>query len=138
LCATYSPGVSSSMSDLYPNRGVFSISVGGDPKDLAIIESTVDRVEKEMLTKAIEPDLFMRARQPVIESFVNWKQNNSTWAGIVSIAQSKPDRLDRFRKHEAAFRALTATDVKNVAREFLNRPADFTFRSLPRAESAKN
>ncbi len=138
LGATYSPAVSSSMSDLYPKRGAFTISVGGDPKDLAVIESTVDSVVREMLAKPIDPDLFIRARQPVIESFVNWKRNNSTWAGIVSIAQTKADRLDRFRKHETIFRALTAIEVQNVARDFLNKPSDFTFRSLPRAINAKN
>ncbi len=131
LGATYSPSASSNMSDVYRERGVFAISISGNPKDIPTIEASVDAIMTELLAAPISADMFERARKPVLESYADWRKSNSTWIGIASIAQSKPDRLDRFRINEAQFRAITRDDLWNAAKRFLGKPADFTFRAIP-------
>jgi zinc protease len=131
LGATYGVSAQSDMSTLYPMRGTFSVSTSGDPKDLAIIESTVDQVIATLVTSPVDADLFERARKPVLESYADWKKQNSTWLGVVAEAQTSADKLNRFRKAEDNFASITTQDLWALAKLYLNKSAEFTFRALP-------
>jgi zinc protease len=131
LGATYGGGASSSMSNLYPGRGTFSISTSGDPKDLAAIEATVDGIIAELTSAPAEADLFERARKPVLESYADWRKRNETWIGVAAEAQTNPARLDRFRRSEELFKAITPEFVWELAKKWVSQPAPFTFRALP-------
>jgi zinc protease len=131
LGATYGVSANSDMSNLYLQRGTFSVSTAGDPKDMATIESTVDQVISALIKSPADPDLFERARKPVLESYADWKKQNNTWLGVVAETQTNPDRLNRFRKSEANFTSITAQDLWELAKRYLDKPAEFTFRALP-------
>jgi zinc protease len=137
LGATYGVQAGSEMSDVYRDRGAFSISTSGDPKDLAAIESTVDQVMAEIVKAPVDGDLFERARKPVLESYADWKKRNQTWLGVAAEAQTNPDRLNRFRQSEKMFNSITAQDLWALAKQYLGKPAQFTFRALPDAAIAK-
>jgi zinc protease len=131
LGATYGGGANSSMSNLYPGRGIFSVSTSGDPKDLATIEATVDGIITELTSAPAEADLFERARKPVLESYADWRKRNETWIGVASEAQTNPTRLERFRRSEELFKTITPEFVWELAKKWLAKPAPFTFRALP-------
>jgi zinc protease len=131
LGATYGVQAGSDMSDIYRDRGAFSISTAGDPKDLAAIESTVDLVMAEIVKAPVDNDLFERARKPVLESYADWKKQNNTWLGGAAETQTNPDRLNRFRKSESNFASITAQDLWQLAKQYLDKRAEFTFRALP-------
>lgn len=131
LGATYGASASSSMSDVYPGRGTFSIATNGDPKDLAEIEAAVDEIMRDILAKPVDTDLFERARKPVLESYADWRKRNPTWIALASEAQTRPDRLERFRTNEANFRSLTPEYLWELARKYLSGPAPYTFRAIP-------
>lgn len=131
LGATYGGGANSSMSDIYPGRGSFSVSTSGDPKDLAAIESAVDGIIAELLAAPADPDLFERARKPVLESYSDWRKRNDTWIAVTAEAQTNPARLERFRRSEDLFKSVTSGYVWELAKKWLGRPAQFTFRALP-------
>jgi zinc protease len=131
LGATYGGGANSFMSDVYPGRGTFTISTSGDPKDIAAIEAAVDAIVAEMLTAPVDADLFERARKPVLESYADWRRQNGTWVGVASEAQTNPNRLDRFREGETRFKSITPDDVWRLAKQYLAKPAQFTFRAIP-------
>ncbi len=131
LGAAYGASASSSMSDLYPGRGTFSISTNGDPKDLAEIEKAVDDIMREILVKPVDTDLFERARKPVLESYADWRKRNPTWIALASEAQTRPDRLERFRTNEANFRSLTPEYLWQLAQKYLSGTAPYTFRAIP-------
>jgi zinc protease len=137
LGATYGVQAGSEMSDIYRDRGAFSISTSGDPKDLATIESTVDLVMAEIVKAPVDSDLFERARKPVLESYADWKKRNPTWLGVAAEAQTNPDKLNRFRQNEKMFNSITAQDLWALAKQYLAKPAQFTFRALPDAAIAK-
>lgn len=137
LGATYGVQAGSEMSDVYRDRGAFSISTAGDPKDLAAIESAVDLVMTEIVKAPVDSDLFERARKPVLESYADWKKHNPTWLGVAAEAQTNPDRLNRFRQNEKMFNSITAQDLWALAKQYLSKPAQFTFRALPDAAIAK-
>jgi zinc protease len=131
LGATYGGGASSSMSNLYPGRGTFSVSTSGDPKDLTAIEATVDGIIAELTSAPAEADLFERARKPVLESYTDWRKRNETWIGLAAEAQTNPARLDRFRRSEELFKTVTPEFVWELAKKWIAKPAPFTFRALP-------
>lgn len=138
LGATYGGSASSTMSDIYPGRGTFSINTNADPKDLAAIETTVDNIIAEILAAPVSQDLFERARKPVLESYADWRKRNPTWMGVAAQAQTRPDLLDRFRNNEASFRTITPADLQALAQRFLSKQADYTFRALPDAMTGKS
>ena len=131
LGATYGGGASSNMSSVYPGRGTFSISTTGDPKDVDVIERTVDGIVAELLAAPADADIFERARKPVLESYADWRKRNDTWIGVASVAQTDAARVDRFRNSERLFRSITAQDLWRMAKIWLGKPAQFTFRALP-------
>ena len=137
LGATYGVQAGSDMSDVYRDRGAFSISTSGDPKDLAAIERAVDQVMAEIVKAPVDSDLFERARKPVLESYADWKKRNPTWLGVAAEAQTNPDKLNRFRQNEKTFNSITAQDLWALAKQYLSKPAQFTFRALPDAAIAK-
>jgi zinc protease len=119
------------MSILYLQRGAFSVSTAGDPKDIATIGATVDQVISALVKSPVDPDLLERARKPVLESYADWKKQNNTWLGVVAETQTNPDRLNRFRNSETNFTSITADDLWQLAKQYLDKPAEFTFRALP-------
>lgn len=132
LGATYGASTSSDMSDVYKDRGMFSISTNGDVKDLEKIESTIDAVVNEILAAPVANDLFERARKPTLEKFADWRKRNPTWIGIVDEAQTAPDRLQRFRDNESQFRTITSTEVWEAAKRYLAKDKSYTFRVIPK------
>lgn len=138
LGATYGIGANSDMSDIYPGRGTFSVATSGDPKNLGDIEKAVDAVIAELVAAPVDADIFERARKPVLESYADWTKRNDTWLGVASEAQTNVDRLARFRRNETTFTSISAQDVWKLARLYLGKTAEFTFRALPAAKDAPN
>ena len=112
-------------------RGTFSIATSGDPKELAAIEAAVDGIVAELVAAPADADLFERARKPVLESYIDWRKRNDTWIGVAAEAQTDPMRVDRFRNSEKLFKSITPKNVWEMARTYLGKPAQFTFRALP-------
>ena len=96
-----------------------------------MIETTVDQVISALGKSPVDADVFERARKPVLESYADWKKQNNTWLGVVAEAQTNPDRLNRFRNSESNFASITAQDLWQLAKQYLGKPAEFTFRALP-------
>jgi len=131
LGATYGAGASSDMSDTYSGRGMFSVGTNGDPKDLEAIEKAVEAVIAEIVAAPVNADLFERGRKPTLESYTDWRRRNPTWIEIVDEAQTAPERLDRFRRNEEIFASITAKEVWEAAKRFLDGRPSYTFRVLP-------
>lgn len=136
LGATYGAGASSDMSDIYAGRGTFSVGTNGDPKDIDAIEKAVDAVIAEIVAAPVDADLFERGRKPSLESYTDWRRQNSTWLQIVDQAQTEPTRIDRFRQAEDMFRAITAQDVWEAAKRFLADKPSYVFRAVPQLQAA--
>jgi zinc protease len=131
LGATYGASAGSNMSSIYPGRGTFSVATDGDPKDIAAIEAAVDAIIAEVIAAPVSADLFERARKPTLESYADWKKQNSTWSRLTAEAQTDPRKLDDFRISEEQFRSITAAEVHAAAKRMLAGKASYTFRAIP-------
>lgn len=133
LGATYGSSADSEMSPHWRGWGSFSVSAAGDVARLDEIEAAVERITAELRDEPVDADLFARAREPTLKAYATRLTKNGTWTAIVDEAQSRPDRLERFRKAEAVYRAITPAEVQAAARRFLTPTRAYTFRAVPAA-----
>lgn len=131
LGATYSPGASSSMSDVYPGFGQFSISSSIDPKDAPAVEAAIAEIARTLRDKPVDADLLLRARQPILERIDRSRRENATWLGIVDQAQGAPRYLDRFRASKATYSAITAVELQAAAQRYLQADGMLRVRVMP-------
>jgi zinc protease len=131
LGATYSPGASSSMSDVYPGFGQFSIASSIDPKDAPAVEAAVAEIARALRDKPVDADLLLRARQPILERIERGRRENPNWLAIVDQAQGAPRYLDRFRESKSVYRTITAAELQAAARRYLQPDAMLRVRVMP-------
>jgi zinc protease len=119
LGATYSPNAGSNTSDIYPGYGFMQIAAVAEPAKMDLISNAVKEIAKELRDAPISEDLLLRARKPILERFEKSERENGGWITPVSIAQSKPARLDRRRNRAALLSAVTPADIQAAAQQYL-------------------
>ncbi|APG62434.1 hypothetical protein LPB140_06105 [Sphingorhabdus lutea] len=143
LGASYSAGASADMSEIYPNRGSFSITTNGNVDNADLIGKVVDDIIADVTNNLVSEDIFNRARTPILENYRDWKSKNSTWVGWIDEAQTLPSDLDKFRHSEDIFRSITIEDIRILAAEQLSGQKPFTFKVMhesyrPKAAETQN
>ncbi|WP_205518100.1 M16 family metallopeptidase [Sphingorhabdus sp. Alg239-R122] len=123
LGATYSPSASSATSSLYPGYGYLAIGGNVDFADIDKVADVISQIVSDMRENTATQDELERARTPILERITDSRRENGRWIGIVDEAQSEPRALDRFRKAEAVYKAITPSDIMVLAQEYLD-PAD--------------
>ena len=120
LGKAYSPSASSSLSHYWPDYGTFSLTASIAVPEVPATREAIRSTLAELRTKPVEPDLLLRARQPMLEHYQNALKSNSSWLSLVDRAQSEPERIDRFLKTGERLQALTAQDLQNAAIRYLD------------------
>lgn len=130
LGASYSPVARSYTSSIYPGFGYIQISTNVATQDVERVAGAVRQIAADLSAplpvagapappSPIAADELARARTPILENIANSVTNNSAWLAIVDSAQSKPDKLERFRSSGAAFGIVSADDLLELARTYL-------------------
>ncbi len=120
LGATYSPSTNSSTSSTYKDYGYFSASVIADPTKMDVVSGAIKTITRQLRDELVSDDVMLRARKPILEGLTKAERENGSWIGWASIAQSKPDRLDRKRKYRALLEGVTAADIQAAAKQYLS------------------
>jgi zinc protease len=92
-------------------------------------------ITKTMRDAPVSEDNILRARRPLIEQLEKSDRENGSWLGLVNVAQSQPDKLDRRRARMALLNAVSAADIQKAAQQYLTDDAQITYRIV--AESLK-
>lgn len=130
LGASYSPVARSFTSSIYPGYGYIQVTTNVATGDVGRVSDAVKQIAAElsaplpMLGTVVPPspiaaDELARARTPILENIANSVKNNTAWLGIVDAAQSKPEKLARFRSGGTAFGKVSADDLLVLARTYL-------------------
>ncbi|QYJ08159.1 M16 family metallopeptidase [Qipengyuania flava] len=119
LGASYSPGASSRMSDIYRDFGTFSTSVIVAPGEADTVFEVVEEIARDFRTQPIDQDLLDRARTPLLERVALNRRENSWWLSVLDEAQLRGERLDRVRSYEDRVRAVTPDMLQEAARRYL-------------------
>jgi zinc protease len=119
LGATYSPSTASVTSATFKGYGYFAANIIAEPEKMAVITAAIKDIARQMRDAPVADDVLLRARKPLLEQVEKSNRENMSWLGFASIAQSKPERLDRKRNRKAFLEAVTTADIQAAAKQYL-------------------
>lgn len=135
LGKAYSPGSSSTMSHVWKGYGYFQVNASVEPGEIPVTRDTIRRIAEGLRDAPVADDILLRARAPMLERLQNALKDNGGWMALVARAQSEPDRIARFQSAEARLKAMTADDIQQTARRYLDVNGGMEILSLPEAVS---
>lgn len=127
LGKSYSPSAASAPSRIYPGYGTFSLTAAVAAADIAASRAAIDATVARLREEAVDHDLLLRARRPMLEAIGNALKSNKGWLGLVDRAQSEPERIARFTALRARLEAIDAEDIRETARRYLPEGGAITF-----------
>lgn len=116
---SYGVSVASSMSSVFPGFGYFSAAAVVAPDKTDEVQTAIAEATAELRSGPVSADILARARNPELEKADHALRDNGYWLAALGRAQSKPERLDRIRKHKAVLQSLTAADLQKLAQQYL-------------------
>ena len=135
LGKAYSPGVSSETSRTWRGWGTIAISASLATTEVDSARAAIRKAITRLRDEPISADLIQRARAPMLEGLANRLKGNGGWMGYAERAQSKPDRIDRFKQAEARLGAVTAADLQALIARYLAVDQALEVLVLPEAAS---
>ncbi|NOW46923.1 zinc protease [Novosphingobium sp. SG751A] len=120
LGRSYSPSASSDLSRVWRDYGTFAVSASVDVGSVDMAKQAIDEAVAALAKTPPSDDLMLRARQPLLETIDNTLHTNGGWLGIVALAQSEPDQIERQVHAAERLRAVTPEAVQTLARRYLN------------------
>ena len=133
LGQTYSPQVSADQSRYYPGWGTFEIEASVETSQVEATRKAMIETIAKLRSAPIDDDVMLRARKPLLELYDNALKTNQGWLDLVSQAQSKPERIDRFLKGKAIVESLTGADVQAMAQRYLDPDQRLEIDIVPKA-----
>jgi zinc protease len=126
LGKAYSPGAASSLSRVWTGYGTFALQASVDAADVAATRDAFRKTVADLVSAPVDADVLERARAPMRERLEATLKTNGGWLALADRAQTKPDRIDRFRTARARLDAFTATELQALARRYLAaKPVEF-------------
>jgi zinc protease len=120
LGASYSTQGISTASQVNPDYGFVLNFAIADPAKMDQIYAAIAEVTKTLRDAPVSEDVLLRARKPMLEAMVKQDRENGTWLTTISTAQSKAERLDRWRQRKAIMESITVADIQKTAARYLN------------------
>ena len=115
---SYSPGTDWSPSDIFPGYGTIGASSEVKPEKADAVIAAMERIAADLAAGKIDPDLFERAKRPLVADFDETTANNPWWMGALSNLSFDPNRLIRARDAKDQYAAVTLDQVKALARQY--------------------
>ncbi|PLK26056.1 pitrilysin family protein [Novosphingobium sp. TH158] len=131
LGKAYSPGVGAELSRVWRGYGTFTISSSANVTDVPAVRRAMLQALASLRDAPISADQLQRARAPMLESFDNALKRNGGWLALVDRAQTESDRIDRHVKGKERLAAITAADLRALARRYLVPGGAVEFNVLP-------
>ena len=116
----YSPGTSSSASDVYPGYGYMIAGVDIDPPRAKEVANIIVEIANELAEKGTNDDELERSKKPVLTSLRESSRTNQYWLGaVLARAQEKPEVLDWCRSRYADNEAISVAEINALAKQYL-------------------
>ena len=131
LGATYSPSAFSHTPRTYPDYGYVATSIEVSPDDINVAAAEIEKLAARFAAGDFDQDLFERAIRPIEESVEESLENNRYWMRVIREAQTDPERLERHRRREESYAAITLDDIKSLAAEIFVPERSVTYHVVP-------
>ena len=119
LGKAYSPSAQSEATRTWRGYGTFSATASVSVADVAAARAAILETAAALRDRAVDPDLLLRARQPMLEALDNALKTNRSWLTLVDRAQTEAERIQRLLAASGRLKRLTAVDVQEMARRYL-------------------
>jgi zinc protease len=116
---SYSPGTDWSPSDVSPGYGTIGAISEVKPEKTDEVIAVMERIAADLAAGKIDPDLFERAKRPLVADFDETTANNPWWLGALSNISFDPNRLTRVRDAKSHYASVTLEQVKALAKQYL-------------------
>lgn len=136
LGQAYSPSAGSQPSHYYPGYGNFIIGTSVAADQVEASRAALLGLIADLRKGPLDADVLERARKPYLEEYNNVLKDLGGWLGLAARAQSEPQRLDRYFAVPGVMAAITAEDVHETARKYLDPDGAVEFVVLPEVASA--
>lgn len=121
LGATYSQYAYNDSSRTYTGYGVFRSILFIDPQMSEKIIQEVKKIAADLTKKGITEDELRRAVDPVLTSIKDMMRTNRYWLDtVLNLSTRYPEQLDWCRSVRKDYASITAEDVSNLAKIYLN------------------
>ncbi|MEL7445518.1 MAG: insulinase family protein [Pseudomonadota bacterium] len=131
LGASYGPSVSSIHDATLEDFGYFSVGSLVAPADVDPVLAAIQGVIEEIRMNGLTEDVLARARNPQLEQFAQAVETNDLWVGLVTEAQSRPERLARIAATPEFVEGFTTDDISALARKYFRPEVELTIKVLP-------
>lgn len=136
LGESYSPSAGSDASQIYRDLGFLTISASADPERTEDVLEACLAVAERLREEGISSEELDRLREPELKGIRDAQRQNGFWVGGLGEAQLRPGALDEMRSIMADYQAITAAELTEMAREYLDpERASWCVVSSPTADS---
>ena len=136
--ATYSPRAGSNASDVFPGYGFLSANIDVDPPMAAKIAELVASVADDLARNGVTEEELNRAKQPMLTGIQESIRTNGYWlSAVLARAQEKPQVLEWARTRLPDVQSITAAELSELARQYLDRDRVSRATMLPDETPAK-
>ena len=80
----------------------------------------IDAIVSRLTATPVDDDLLTRARRPILERLALRQKENGYWLSVLSEAQLRADRLERYRTYEQRLRNVTPAMLQAAAAKYLS------------------
>ena len=119
LGKAYSPSAGSAVSFTWKDYGTFTVNASVAVNEVPAARAAIAEALAGLRARAIDPDLLLRARAPMLEDFDNALKTNAGWLALVDRAQTEPDRIERYVKGKDRLLAITPAQLQALAARYL-------------------
>jgi len=135
LAGDYSPSSSDYSSSYQNDFGFIRISVSPKPEEIDKMQNAVEEIIKQFAKGDIPQSLFSRAIDPYLENLSKEKSYTRYYLGVLEQTTFKPQWLDIERSREMMYRKMNLSDIKAVAKKYLDVNKMQIIRVLPKEKS---
>jgi zinc protease len=133
---TYSPTAAHAASDVFPGYGYLAATIEAPPGKLDGFFADALRVARDLRDRPVEADELERARRPLVDNLLRQRLGNAWWLSQLAGAAEHPERREAILDAVDQYRAITAADLQQAARRFLDDSRAWRFKAVPDAPAA--
>ncbi|MDI1334855.1 MAG: insulinase family protein [Lacunisphaera sp.] len=133
---TYSPTAAPDLSETYPGYGYIVAEATVAPDQARTVADAVLTVAAAMQDNGVTEEELVRAKQPMLTALRENARTNGYWLGtVLGSAQEFPQRLEWSRTRYSDIESITAAELTELAKTYLDPAHASEFIVLPEAKT---
>src|SRR6185503_20250961 len=99
--------------------GFFEASAEVSPPKADQIVDAILAIAGDLEKNGVTEDELARAKQPALTAIRESLRENGYWLGALTVAQERPEYLDRVRTRVPMFESMSVADLNALAKQYL-------------------